>query len=141
MQTLLNGDISEDSDATHAGSPTRAWWIGAGICLFPVYLLFSALGAPGRGTAAICFGGAMIVLVRLRWDLKNRMWFWASVTLLALLHIALILFVPWPNKNSTLPVILPVGILDALSVSFLIQLVARKMGPADRKGDDLPSKR
>lgn len=128
---LLNGNIDDEDGGKSPDSPTKAWWIGAGICLFPVYLLFSAFGAPGKGTAAICFGGAMIAVVRLRWNLRIRLWFWILVSILALMHIALILFIPWPNRNYTLPIVLPLGVVDALGVSFTIQLVARRMEPPD----------
>jgi hypothetical protein len=67
---LLNGKIDDETGTESPDSPTKAWWIGAGVCLFPIYLIFSAFGNPGKGSAAICFGGAMIAVVRLRWGLS-----------------------------------------------------------------------
>jgi hypothetical protein len=133
---FLNGDIDDETDGKSADLPTKTWWMGMGICLFPLYLLFSAFGNHGRGNAAICFGGAVIAVVRLRWNLRNRVWFWILVSILALMHIALIVLVPWPNKDYTLPIILPVGVLDGLAISFLIQVVAKKMGLADNDTAD-----
>jgi len=137
---LLNGKIDDDSDAGSPDTPSRAWAIGIGICcLFPLYLLFSALGNAGRGTAAMCFGGAIIIVVRLRWELRNRVWFWVIVSLLVLLHLAMTILIPWPNQNYTLPIVLPVGIVDILGISWLIQLAAKKMGSTESNGDDPPT--
>jgi hypothetical protein len=128
---LLNGKIDDDADKDSPDSPSKAWWIGAGICLFPVYLFFSTLGAPGRGTAAICFSGALIAVVRLRWDLKDRISFWLAVSVLGVIHILLILLIPWPNTNYTLPIVLPLGVGDALVISYLIQRLLPRAGSGD----------
>lgn len=137
---LLDGKINDESDAGSPDTPSRAWAIGIGICcLFPLYLLFSALGNAGRGTAAMCFGGAIIIVVRLRWELRNRIWFWVVVSFLVLVHLAMVLLIPWPNRNYTLPIVLPVGIVDILAISYLIQLVAKRVGPGDSKLDHPPA--
>lgn len=138
---LLNNNFDDETEGRLPDAPTKAWWIGAGICLFPIYLLFSAIGYPGKGTAAICFGGAIVAVVRLRWNLNNRLWFWVTVSLLVLLHAALILFIPWPNENYTLPIVLPAGVIDALMISFVIQLIAKKTGVVDNKMSDQSSAR
>jgi hypothetical protein len=136
---LLDGKIDDETDGSSPDTPSRAWAIGVSICCgLPLYLIFSASGNAGRGTAAICFGGAIIIATRLRWDLRNRAWFWVVVVLMVLVQLAMILLIPWPNKNYTLPIVLPVGILDILAISYVIKLVAKKMGPAETKGDDSP---
>jgi len=138
---LLNGkiddEVDDEADASSPDTPSRAWAIGIGICcLFPLYLLFSAFGNAGRGTSAMCFGGAMIIVVRLRWELRNRVWFWVTVGLLVLIHLAMVLLIPWPNRDYTLPIILPVGVVDILMIWFVIQWVAKKLGPAIASVDD-----
>jgi hypothetical protein len=130
---LLNGKIDDELDdetgESSSDSPTRAWAIGVGICcLFPLYLLFSALGNAGRGTAAACFGGALIITVRLRWEMRKHVWFWVVIGFLVLVHLAIVLLIPWPNRNYTLPIVLPVGIVDILAISFFIQFVAKRFG-------------
>ena len=125
----MNGKIDDEANVGTADTPSRAWAIGVGIlCLLPLYLIFSALGNAGRGTAAACFGGAIIIAVRLRWDLRSRIWFWAVVSLMVLLHLAMVLLIPWPNKDYTLAVVLPVGIVDIFAISSLIRALANRMG-------------
>ena len=130
---LLNGKIDDEPDdetgENSSDTPSRAWAIGVGVCcLFPLYLLFSAFGNAGRGTAAACFGGAIIITVRLRWEMRRQVWFWAVVGSLVLLHLAIVLLIPWPNRNYTLPIVLPVGIVDVLAISLLIQFLAKRLG-------------
>ncbi len=133
---LLDGKIDGETDGSSPGTPSRAWAIGVGICcLLPLYLIFSAFGNAGRGTAAGCFGGAIIIAARLRWDLRNRIWFWIVVGLVVLVHLTMVLLIPWPNRNYTLPIVLPVGIVDILAISYLIQLIAKRVGPGDSKPD------
>jgi hypothetical protein len=132
---LLNGRLDDEPDSGSPDTPTRAWYMAAGICLLPIYAIFAVLGEPGKGTAGICFGGAMIVILRLRWGLKSHLWFWGVVSLIALWQVSMVIFIPWPKKNYTLPIVLPVGILDALAMSSLIQWAAKKMEPAQGKTD------
>ena len=124
---LLDGKIDDEPDDSSPNPPSRAWAIGVGICCgLPLYLIFSASGNAGRGTAAICFGGAIIIATRLGWDLKKRAWFWLVVGLMVLVQIAMVLLIPWPNNDYALPIVLPVGFLDVLAISYVIELVAKK---------------
>lgn len=135
-ELLLDGKIDAGSGRDSSEGPSIAWTLGVGICFLPLYILFSALRNAGCGTAALCFGGAIFIVVRLRWELRNRIWFWAVITIVVLLHLGMLLLIPWPNTDYTLPVVLPVGIVDILAISYLIGLIAKKMGPADGKQDD-----
>lgn len=75
----------------------------------------------------------MVVVVRLRWELRTRIWFWVTVSIIALLHLALIWFIPWPNTNYRWPVVFPVGVVDYFVISYLIRSVARWMGQPEVK--------
>src|ERR1700690_3256088 len=120
---LLNGKIDDDPDSSSPDAPSRASYMWAGISFFPVYLFFSALRNAGCGTAACCFGGAIVIAVRLRWELRNRVWFWLTVLIVALLHLAAVLFVPWPDTDYRWPIVFPVGVLDYFVISYSIHLV------------------
>jgi hypothetical protein len=126
---LLNGKIDDDPDSSSPDSPNRTWivWMALGCC-FPLYLLFSALRNAGAGTAAGCFGLAIAYVVRLHWELKNRPWFWVVVSAIVFLHLAMLLLIPWPNLNYTLPIVLPIGIIDALAISFAVNQLRRGWG-------------
>jgi hypothetical protein len=38
------------------------------------------------------------VAIALRWKLRQQVWFWITMTILAALHLPLILLVPWSTK-------------------------------------------
>lgn len=133
---LLNGKIDDDPDSVSPETPSRAWYIGVGISFFPVYLLFAGLRNVGCGTAAACFGIAIAIAVRLRWELRDRIWFWFTVSIVTLLHLAMILFIPWPNTDFGFPIVFPIGVLDCFVISYLFRLVGKWMKRADAKGTD-----
>src|SRR5580693_1256738 len=133
---LLNGKIDDDPNSSSPNSPSRAWYIWVGISFLPVYILFSALRNAGCGTAAGCFGVAIVIAVRSSWELRTRIWFWVTVAIIALLHLAMILFIPWPNTDYRWPIVFPVGVLDILAISFVIKLVGKWIGQLKIKGSD-----
>ena len=60
------------------------------------------------------------------------------VSIVVFSHLAMLLLIPWPNMNYTLPIVLPIGILDALAISFAIQLVAKRVGRTEYRMSDPP---
>jgi hypothetical protein len=127
---LLDGKIDDDDASVNPDAPTRAWAIAVGVlCGLPLYLLFSALGNKGRGTAASGVGIAIIIALWFRWELRRRVWFWILVSLIVALHLALILLIPWPNSDYTFPVVFPFGLLDYFVISFVLGWAAKRMGP------------
>ena len=68
------------------------------LLVLPIDFAFNHTGDPGRGrVAAIC--AAMIMLsVWMRWDLRNRVWFWATIVVL-ILHVPLIMLIRWTDQS------------------------------------------
>src|ERR1700753_2481179 len=94
---------SETEDNDSESTPSKAWAIILGICLFPVYLIFSAFGMLGKGTAAACALGVLIIAIRMNLEFINRVWFWCVIALIAVINILLVIYIPFPNKNYTFP--------------------------------------
>jgi hypothetical protein len=55
-------------------------------------------------------------------------WFWITMTFLAALHPALIVFVPWTTKRIPAVVIAPFGIADCTQCSRFFQLWGKFVG-------------
>ena len=55
------------------------------------------------------------------------MWFWATISILVLLHVPLVLLVPWSNKNYPGVVLLPLALLDLAVVYSSIKLAEKLM--------------
>jgi hypothetical protein len=55
-------------------------------------------------------------------------WFWITMTFLAALHPALIVFVPWTTKRIPAVVIAPFGIADLYAMLSILSVVGKFVG-------------
>ena len=96
-----------------------------GLILLPVLFLFIYLGKEDMGRAVFLGIGAMLVAIRVRWDLRKRIWFWGIIIVLLALHIPLLLLARWPH--GWLPAIgwLPIAVADCLIVLGAVRLVEK----------------
>ena len=108
-------------------SVTKKWAIVAAICTSPLFILFAYFGDPGRGQAAMVSAISLATATRFLWDLRTRVWFWLTISIIALLHVPLILLVPWPLKQLTYIALLPAGLLDFGIAYGIIRLVENMM--------------
>jgi len=91
----------------------------------PILVIFAVFGAVWMGFGAwICFFTVMLV-VRIRWDLRRYFWFWTTVVFAAVLQIPIVLLIPWKDSNLTRITFFPVGVLDFLTVYGCIGLAER----------------
>ena len=126
--------MSENKHKRSMESVTRKWVILAGICTSPIFILFIYLGDPGRGEAAWGSAVAVALAARFLWDLKDRTWYWVTIVVIVLLHVLLILLVPWPFKRWSYIQLLPIAFLDFGATYGIIRLV-EKVIVVIRKGD------
>ncbi|MGC2831164.1 MAG: hypothetical protein WB627_12390 [Candidatus Acidiferrum sp.] len=81
--------------------------------LAPVFLLFIYLGKPDMGLAVFLVLGMIMFAIKIRWNLRKNVWFWATIVLILALHIPLLLIVRWPQgKVPTIAYAMPFGIAD-----------------------------
>ena len=105
--------------------------------LLPVYLVFYFLGMEGMGRSVFVVLGMTMLAIRVRWDLRKRVWFWTIVVVLLLLHIPLLFVFRWPRGfHRSLPAIgmLPIGLADLLIILGAVRLVEKfivKSPPAE----------
>ena len=78
----------------------------------PIMMLFAFLGDWQRGLGAWICAGIVLLVIRTRWDLKDRGWFWMTVVITGFLQIPLVRYVPWSNTNLSYASLLPIGLLD-----------------------------
>lgn len=126
--------MGQDNHKQSVDSITRKWAILAGICTSPIFVLFIHFGDPGRGMAAWACAGMISLAARFLWDLKDRAWYWITIAVIVLLHIPLILLVPWPLKRWSYVQLLPLGLLDFGFTYGIIRLV-EKVIDGLRNGD------
>lgn len=88
--------------------------------VLPVFLLFIFLGNADMGLTVSIALGLLIFAIKLRWNLRKHVWFWATIVLVLALHIPLFFIIHWPHTNApTIAYTMPFGIAD-----FLIMLGA-----------------
>ena len=81
------------------------------------------------------------IAVKMRWQFKDRAWFWILLVFLLACHIPLILFVPWTDRWIPAVAILPIGLLDLLLILGSITLVERFTRGSPKSSDgNLPAK-
>ena len=94
--------------------------------LAPVFLLFIFLGKPEMGLTVDIVLGMIILAIKLHWNLRGHVWFWATLAVVLALHVPLFLFVHWPDsKVPTLMYTMPFGVADFLIISGVIRLAEK----------------
>jgi hypothetical protein len=120
---FLNGEDNSESP----NIPARAWAITVGVCMLPVYLIFSSFGMRGKGTVAACALGTLVLLVRMHRELMSRSWFWVVMALLVALHGLFVVYAPFPNRDFMYAVVAPMGFTDYYLCTLLIKQVESRM--------------
>ena len=104
--------------------------------LAPVFLLFIYLGKADMGLTVFIVLGMMFA-IKIRWNLRKHVWFWAAVAFILLLHIPLFFVVRWPQSNiPTIAYSMPLGITDFLLISGTIGLAEKLFLKGSSSDDD-----
>jgi hypothetical protein len=97
-----------------------------GAILLPMLLLFAYFGKEDMGLAVVIVLGVMAVAIKIRWNLRKHVWFWAIMAVILALHVPLVFMVRWPQGNApTLFYTLPFGLVDFLIISGALRLAEK----------------
>jgi len=121
-------ELEEDEREKPFDRLTKGSVIGAAVCGLPFYFLFAAYHEGGKGLVAYISVGAIVISAWMRQDLNERVWYWATMVIIGLLHVPLIILVPWPNGSYSRAMLLPLALLDFAFVYNLIKLAEKVMG-------------
>lgn len=95
------------------------------LCSSPVLLVLVFRGNWEMGIGAWICTGVVILVMQTRWDLRERPWFWLTISLALLLQIPLVLLIPWRDRGLTGISLLPLGVLDYGIVYGCVKLVEK----------------
>jgi len=129
-----------DHDPPEAKGPTDYTGLKIAAMLAPVFLLFAFLGNADMGLTVCIVLGAIMLAIRIRWNLRKRLWFWPLIVFILSVHVPLFVFVRWPQGS--LPTIfytLPIGIADFLIILGAIGLAERFFSKDSRSNDEAGS--
>ena len=107
------------------------WGLMVALLTIPLAIVVGHFVDQGRGMAAGLALALMIGAVRAFWYLRRHPWFWISVATLVIIHIVLIIFVPWNNKSFPAPAVWPVAIADFAAQCGFLKLVEKSMRRSD----------
>ena len=63
--------------------------------------------------------------IAVKWRLRRRAWFWITITILAALHVPLILFVPWTPKWVPAIAIAAIDSADLIAMLAILSVVGK----------------
>ena len=115
-----------DYDPPKEKEPVDYTGLKIGGILLPVFFLVTFLSNADMALAACIVLGMVMLAIKIRWYLRNRVWFWAIIGLILALHVPLVPMVRWPHGNTpTLFYTMPLGIADFLIISGALTLAER----------------
>jgi hypothetical protein len=115
-----------DYDAPKEKQPPDYTGLKIGAMLLPLFVLITFLANADMALAACIVLGMIIFAVKIRWNLRKHVWFWATIGFILALHIPFVLMVRWPQGNvPTLAYTMPIGIADFLITLGAIGLAQR----------------
>jgi hypothetical protein len=118
----------ENVNTENVAARTAArWGTMAALLSLPVAIVVSRFVDHGRGRAAGLSLALMIGGIRAFWYLRKLAWFWMAIAALTIIHVVLIIFVPWTNRSFPAPALWPVGIADFAAICGFIKLVEKAM--------------
>lgn len=116
-----------DSDL-HAAKKLRLPWWGV-LCWMAACALFVWLldhfGKFDLARPVLYSIGMLAVTVAIKRKLRCHVWFWGTVIIFVLLHLLLILFVPWTSNWIPAVVVIPFAIVDLYAMLAVVALVGR----------------
>jgi hypothetical protein len=75
--------------------------------------------------------GVSIVIVAfavvMKWELRRRIWFWTLMAIFMVIHVLLILFIPWPTGWIPAIVMIPIGLADLYVMLGILSIVGKFM--------------
>lgn len=93
--------------------------------IFPVVPLLDHLGRPELIYPVVTAFVAIAVAMRARWELRGQLWFWTTITVIASLHVPLILLIPWTAGWIPAPVTKLFCIVDLVIIYAIIGFIEK----------------
>jgi hypothetical protein len=113
------------------------WWALLCILLVTITLCFLfddfgklALVVPTMNSVLV-----ISFVIAIKWQSRRSMWFWVTMTVIAILHVLLILFVPWSDKwvpGAAIACIDAVDFLAILAILFFLERLIKAPKYAER---------
>ena len=121
----LAKDIKNDIKA--AKKIWLPWW--AVLCLIigglPIIWLFDHFRKLSLFLPTFNCVGMLGFAIALKWKLRRNAWFWITMTVIAALHVPLMLFVPWTTKWVPAIAIAAIDSVDLIVILAILSVVGK----------------
>jgi hypothetical protein len=101
------------------------WMLAIAAVAFPVVPLFDHLGKPEFERPAYFASMLMLLIVKVCWDLRNRVWFWITLIGIAALHVPLITLTALRLSRMPPRFLLVPTVVDCFAILGVISLIER----------------
>jgi hypothetical protein len=118
-------EINSDADDPEEPKPTdytNTYLVALAIML-PVVLFFRHIGKFDMGMNVAIVLGLCLFAIRIRWDLRTRVWFWGVVLFVLALHVPLFFLIHWPDGWVPGVALLPIGLADLAVILGAVKFV------------------
>jgi NADH:ubiquinone oxidoreductase subunit 3 (subunit A) len=103
---------------------TDMWTIVAGLLGTALFLAAALFGYQYRGFAAVTFMASIGVAVWAHRKARKHALFWLAAIMLVVVHVALVVLLPWPTWKMGGPEFAPFAFLDFLATFAVMRLTA-----------------
>ena len=101
-------------------APTR-WALWTLLVIVPFYSLAAHFGFDDRGYASGLFMGSSGFAARAHWNSRGRSVYWLALIALVIVHIVLVMLLPWPSWKLSGAASMPILLLDFLANLAIIR--------------------
>ena len=89
----------------------------------PATFLFALYGRLELALPLMNIIGVLGLMIFFKWKLRKHAWFWATMAVIAALHVALVLFVPWETRWVPALAIAVIDSVDFCAMVWIISIV------------------
>ncbi len=109
--------IDQDDNKKPAVILPRWWGAICVVCGAPAFLIYARLGHLDKALIAMYSISMMILVGRIFWNFRGRLWFWFIMVGVSVLHGILVAYIHFARSNY--PVVLILGPLATLDFIFV----------------------
>ena len=106
-------------------APSRLQGLLLGLAGVVIFFALVAMGFPEQGKVAGFSFFGIAAAVKIRWEDHARPWFWVTIGLIVMVHIAIIALIPWRSERNLGVAFSPLAILDIFVTIGLLNVARR----------------
>ena len=129
VKVRLTKDVEKDvkNDIKAAKKIWLPWWAILGLIIgsLPIYWLFDHFGRLNIALPTLNCIGMLIFAIVLKWRMSGNAWFWITMTIIAALHVPLLVFIPWTTKWIPATAIATIDSVDLIAILAILSLVGK----------------